>query len=64
MKFNSLIPELSVRDIDNSKEFYINILGFKLEYERKEDKFAFLSLENVQIMIEEVNGAWNTGELK
>ena len=64
MIFNSLIPELSVINIDESKRFYINILGFNLEYERVEDKFAFLSLEDIQIMIEEVNGYWNTGELK
>ncbi|MDV4149446.1 VOC family protein [Clostridium sp. AL.422] len=64
MKFNSLIPELSVMNIEESKKFYMDILGFKLEYERVEDKFAFLSLEDVQIMIEEVNGYWNTGELE
>ena len=64
MKFNSLIPELSVNNIEESKRFYIDILGFKLEYERFEDKFAFLSLGDIQIMIEEVNGYWNTGELK
>lgn len=64
MKFNSLIPELSVTDIDKSKRFYIDILGFHLEYERVADKFAFLSYGETQIMIEEINGYWNTGELK
>lgn len=64
MKFNSLIPELSVISIEESKRFYIDILGFKLEYERIEDKFAFLSLGDIQIMIEEVNGHWNTGKLE
>ena len=64
MKFNSLIPELSVSNIKKSKEFYINILGFKLEYERVEDKFAFISLGEAQIMIEEVNGYWKTGNLE
>lgn len=64
MKFNSLIPELSVRNIEESKMFYMNILGFKLEYERTEDKFAFISLENIQIMIEEINGHWNTEDLE
>lgn len=64
MKFNSLIPELSVSNIEEAKRFYIDILGFNLEYERVEDKFAFLSLGDIQIMIEEVNGYWNTGELK
>ena len=64
MKFNGLIPELSVSSISESKKFYIDILGFHLEYERLEDKFAFLSYGEAQIMIEEINGHWNTGELK
>jgi catechol 2,3-dioxygenase-like lactoylglutathione lyase family enzyme len=64
MKFNALIPELSVKDIEKSKWFYIEILGFKLEYERKNDKFAFLSFDEAQIMLEEMNGYWNTGKLE
>lgn len=64
MKFNALIPELSVKDIERSKWFYIEILGFQLEYERTHDKFAFLSLNGAQIMIEEINGYWNTGLLE
>ena len=63
MKFNSLISELSVTDIEKSKEFYLN-LGFKIMYERKEDKFCFLYLEDNQIMIEEINNNWNVGEMK
>lgn len=63
MKFNSLIPELSVTNIEKSKEFYLN-LGFKIMYERKEDKFCFLYLEYNQIMIEEINNNWNVGEMK
>ena len=63
MKFNKLIPELSVTDIGISKEFYIK-LGFKVLYERKEDKFAFLELEGNQIMIEQINDNWNTGALE
>lgn len=63
MKFNSLIPELSVTNIEKSKEFYLS-LGFKIMYERKEDKFCFLYLEDNQIMIEEINNNWNVGEMK
>lgn len=63
MKFNKLIPELSVTDIEISKEFYMK-LGFKVLYERKEDKFAFLELEGNQIMIEQINDNWNTGALE
>lgn len=62
MKFNSLIPELSVSDISKSKEFYLS-LGFKVMYERVEDKFCFLQLEDNQIMIQENNGVWLTGEI-
>ncbi|MBX4263093.1 bleomycin resistance protein [Clostridium estertheticum] len=64
MKFNALIPELSVSNVNKSKKFYIDILGFHLEYERVEDKFAFLSYGEAQIMLEEINGHWNTGELQ
>ena len=63
MKFNSLIPELSVSNIEISKKFYLNI-GFKIKYERLDDKFVFLELENNQIMIEEINENWNTGKLE
>jgi len=64
MKFNALIPELSVKNIEKSKWFYIEILGFQLKYERTDDKFAFLSINGAQIMIEEINGYWNTGVLE
>ena len=61
--YNSLIPELSVSNIDISKKFYLE-LGFKIRYERKENKFCFLQLEENQIMIEENNDNWNTGKLE
>ena len=63
MKFNSLIPELSVVNIQRSREFYLNI-GFKIKYERQEDKFIFFELENNQIMLEEINDNWNVGKLE
>lgn len=62
MKYNNLIPELSVTNINKSKEFYLN-LGFEIKYERPENKFCFLELNNNQIMIEEINDNWNVGEL-
>ena len=64
MQFNKLVPELSVTDIEKSKHFYINVLHFKLEYERPEDKFAYLSYQGSQIMIEEINNHWSVGELE
>lgn len=63
MEFNSLIPELSVSNIDKSKQFYLE-LGFKIKYERPENKFIFLELEKNQIMLEEQNNNWNTGNME
>ena len=61
--FNKLIPELSVSNIENSKQFYLS-LGFSILYERVEDKFCFLELDGCQVMIEEINDNWNTGKLE
>ncbi|MEE0683513.1 MAG: VOC family protein [Bacilli bacterium] len=63
MIFNKLIPELSVSNIENSKQFYLS-LGFSILYERVEDKFCFLELDGCQLMIEEINDNWNTGKLE
>jgi len=63
MKFNKLIPELAVTNLAQSLKFYQD-LGFKIEYERKESKFVFLSFEKSQLMIQEVNETWNTGKLE
>jgi len=64
MKFNKLIPELSVSNLNKSLEFYTKILGFKIEYQREESKFAFLSIQGSQIMIQENNENWNIGKLE
>ena len=53
-----------VTDVERSKWFYTELLGFQLEYERINDKFAFLSLNNAQFMIEEINGYWETDLLE
>jgi len=63
MDFNKMIPELSVFDIEQTKRFY-NDLGFKIEYERPEEKFVFMSFQDSQFMFEQIhdNGR-NIGEL-
>ena len=53
MKFNTLIPELSVTDLEKSLKFYVEILGFVVEYRRDEDRFALISLEGAQLILEE-----------
>lgn len=71
MKFNKLIPELSVANFEASLKFYVDILGFKIEYKRgqgKEKNFAFLSYQGSQIMIDQdsndVKSPWYTGKLE
>lgn len=54
MYFNKMIPELSVTNLENSLKFYQTI-GFKIEYERPENKFAFLSLGEIQFMLQEIS---------
>ncbi len=62
--FSKNIPELSVSNLQKSLAFY-QVLGFKIEYERPENKFAFISLEEIQFMLQEIsqNDKWNLAPL-
>lgn len=53
MDFNKLLPEMIVSDIKCSLKFYCKVIGFKLEYERPEDGFAFISYNGSQLMLEQ-----------
>ena len=55
MDYQAVIPEFVVSNIENSRRFYCDLLGFSVEYERPEEKFLFLSLEDCQLMLEEGN---------
>lgn len=64
LEFNKIIPELSVTNLQNSLNFY-KTLGFKIEYERPENKFAFISLGQIQFMLQELseNDKWDLAPL-
>lgn len=64
MYWNKTIPELSVTHLDTSLKFYKTI-GFKIEYERPENKFVFISLGEIQFMLQEItdNDKWNIAPL-
>lgn len=64
MFWNKIIPEFSVTNLEKSLEFY-KTAGFKIEYDRPENKFAFISLGEIQLMLQELttNEKWNVGEL-
>ena len=51
------------KTIKASIDFYTS-LGFNIVYERAQDKFCFLQLEDNQIMIEQINDNWNTAKLE
>ena len=53
MDYQAVIPEFVVSDLEKSRHFYCDLLGFSVEYERPEEKFLFLSLEDCQLMLEE-----------
>ena len=62
--YNKNIPELSVTNLNKSLEFYKTI-GFKIEYERPENKFAFISIDEIQFMLQEISNddKWNISPL-
>lgn len=65
MYWNKIIPEFSVSNLENSLNFY-KTCGFKIEYERPENKFAFVSLNTtIQIMLQELSNdeKWDVGTL-
>lgn len=64
LEFSKNIPELSVTNLENSLNFYKTI-GFKVEYDRPENKFAFISLGKIQFMLQEIseNDKWDIAPL-
>ncbi|MBU5592710.1 VOC family protein [Clostridium sp. MSJ-4] len=63
--WNVMVPELIVLNFNESLEFYTNVLGFHVKFQRTNPDFAYLVYEDqVQIMIEAYHETgWNTGEL-
>ncbi len=67
MNWNQMLPEFDVFNLEESLHFYTSLIGFNIVYERKEDKFTFLQLEDVQLMLQEINeegNKWGTGKLE
>ena len=56
---NTLVPEFAVSDFAKSKAFYCDVLGFQVAYERLEEGFAYLSLGQAELMIDQI-GAGRT----
>ena len=61
-----MVPELMVKDLERSRQFWINLCGFEVVYQREEEGFVFLDREGAQFMLEEVRGddGWITAPLE
>ncbi len=53
---NRLVPELDVSELAASLAFYVGVLGFRVLYERPEERFAYLGREGAELMLEEAAG--------
>ena len=49
-------PELEVSNLGRSLAFYVGVIGFAVMFDRPEERFAFLTLEGVHLMLEEAAG--------
>ena len=49
----ALVPELMVTNITRSLQFYVEQLGFAVEFDRPEEGFAWVSFEGVHIMLDQ-----------
>jgi predicted enzyme related to lactoylglutathione lyase len=57
------VPELMVDDFQTSLDFYL-MLGFQVDFDRREKNFAYISYHGAQIMIDQRHGsAWETAEM-
>lgn len=63
----TLIPELKVTDFKKSLDFYTQIAGFEVLYDRPEHDFAMLGINGARLMIEGLtpkSRTWKVGNLE
>ena len=61
------MPELLVSDLEASLGFWVGILGFKVRYDRTEERFTYLRRDDCDVMLEEMRGAarqWISGPIE
>ena len=66
MEWAPLVPELLVSDYQNSMEFYAETLDFSIKFTREDPRFAYLTADNAQLMIQEEHEDehWKTDEMR
>ena len=51
-----LVPELDVRALEASLNFYAEVLEFRILFERSAERFAYLEHDGVELMLQEAAG--------
>lgn len=62
-----MTPELVCIDIQRSLDFYVRVLGFRIQYERREEGFAMLERQGSRLMLDELRESkrsWISGPLE
>ncbi|MET7243865.1 VOC family protein [Methylobacterium sp. EM32] len=63
----TLVPELVVTDLAASLRFWVDLIGFRIAYDRPENNFAYLDLDGSQVMLDQYNPSdrrWRTGPME
>ena len=50
------MPELDVADLGRARRFYVDLCGFRVDYERPEEGFAYLEREGAELMLQAADG--------
>lgn len=61
-----LVPELAVRDLDVSLDFWCGLIGFSVRYARPQERFAYVTLGCSHVMLDQIScgRTWQTAELE
>jgi catechol 2,3-dioxygenase-like lactoylglutathione lyase family enzyme len=51
-----LVPELDVADLRRALGFYTKVCGFRVDYGRPEEGFAYLEREGAELMLQAADG--------
>jgi catechol 2,3-dioxygenase-like lactoylglutathione lyase family enzyme len=51
-----VVPELDVTDLARSVQLYVDVLEFRVLFERARERFAYLERDGVELMLQEAAG--------
>ncbi|MGI8418605.1 MAG: bleomycin resistance protein [Nakamurella sp.] len=62
----ALVPELAVRDLKASLQFWCDLIGFAVRYDRPDEGFAYLTHGRAHFMLDQIGlgRTWETGTLE